>query len=51
MLAGRSVDALDPEATERALLVAAVAVGILKALFDLLDADAERRLGAAATFL
>src|SRR5260221_7604641 len=51
MLAGRSVDALDPEPTERALLVAAIAIGVLKALLDLLDADAECRLGAAAIAL
>src|SRR5262249_52009545 len=48
MLAGRSIDALDPEPAECALLVAAVAIGILQALLDLLDADAERHLGAAA---
>ena len=43
MLAGRGVDALDPQAAERALLVAPVAIGVLQALLDLLDADAERR--------
>src|SRR3990167_7201755 len=51
MLAGRGVDALDPQTAERALLVAAVAVGILQALLDLLDAGAERRLGVAAIAL
>ena len=38
MLAGAGVDALDPQAAERALLVAAVAIGVLQALLDLLDA-------------
>src|SRR5229473_1748429 len=51
MLARRGVDALDPQAAERALLVAPIAIGILQALLDLLDADAERSLGAAAIAL
>src|SRR5258708_15411001 len=51
MLARRGVDALDPQAAERALLVAPVAVGILQALLDLLDGDAERQTGAAAVAL
>ena len=51
VLARRGVDALDPQAAERTLLVAPVAVGILQALLDLLDADAERRLGAATIAL
>ena len=51
VLASRRVDALDPEATERALLVAAIPVGVLEALLDLLDADAERRLDRKSTRL
>ena len=51
MLARRGVDALDPKTPEGALLVAPVAVGILQALLDLLDADAERRLGTTAIAL
>src|SRR5476649_1272141 len=51
VLADSSVDALDPQAAERALLVAAIAIGVLQALFDLLDADAERVLGTAAIAL
>src|SRR4030095_12904564 len=51
MLASRGVDALDPQTAERALLVAPVAIGVLQALLDLLDADAERQLGAAAIAL
>src|SRR5882672_11092138 len=51
VLARRGVDALDPQTAERALLVAPVAIGVLQALLDLLDADAERQLGAAAIAL
>src|SRR4029079_18631304 len=51
VLAHGGVDALDPQTAERALLVAAIAIGVLQALLDLLDADAERRLGAAAIAL
>src|SRR5215813_12047920 len=51
MLARGGVDALDPKPAERALLVAPVAVGVLQALLDLLDADAERQLGATAVAL
>src|SRR5476649_2658995 len=51
VLADRGVDALDPQAAERALFVATIAIGILQALLDLLDADTERRLGAAAIAL
>src|SRR5262245_404916 len=51
VLARGGVDALDPQAAEGALLVAPVAIGVLQALLDLLDADAERHLGAAAIAL
>jgi hypothetical protein len=46
-LAGCSIDALDPQGAEIALLGAPVAVGVLACLFDRLDCDAEYVLATA----
>src|SRR5690606_30254006 len=48
MLAHAGIDALNPQPTEAAFAVAAVAIGILQPLLDPLDGDAEVVLGAAA---
>src|SRR5690606_38495258 len=48
MLAHAGIDALNPQAAEAALAVAAVAIGVLQPLLDALDGDAEVVLGAAA---
>src|SRR5215212_3649566 len=47
VLAHRRVEPLDPERAEGALLVLAVAVGVLQALLDRLLGDADRVLAAA----
>src|SRR5262245_60576227 len=47
MGAGAGVDALDPEGAEIALLVAAVAIGVLQRLLDALERDAVVGGGAA----
>ena len=47
MVTDGSVDALDPEGAEIALLDATIAVGVLASLFDGLLGDTDRRLAAA----
>jgi hypothetical protein len=47
VIAHGSVDALDPESAEVALLDAAVAVSVLAGLFDRLLGDTDRRLATA----
>jgi hypothetical protein len=41
VFAGAGIDSLNPKITERTLAVATVAIGILKALFDAFDGNAE----------
>src|SRR5206468_1501144 len=51
VLAHAGIDAHDPQGAEAPLLVAAVAIGVLQPLLDLLDGDAVIGAGAAAITL